>query len=190
MRRLLLLAVVGCSHAAQPSPTPPAPQPSTAPPTAAPPAPVAETAPAEPAFGWTACVFAKSDLVARKHGAVKIVPDGGYLLVVAHIDRDDDGGHAYIGWLGLASLPGVRAIQVQGMMDDSMSEFGHRGGVSTSYEIHGSITSSDGKHLDMTLESQQQPHMFDPDSPLHHLNVAFQQFDDPVKCKFKTQTPP
>ncbi len=114
------------------------------------------------------------------------MPDNGYLLVVAHFEGDDNSSQEYIAWLGLAALPGTKAIKIEGVMTDSLSEFGHRAGVETSYEIHGTATSVDDK-LELELESTQQPLMFKPSSPLHHISVVVQLLNDPAKCVFDKQ---
>lgn len=132
-------------------------------------------------------MFAKQDLVARHHGAVQIVPDGGFLLVVAHVEGDEESSQTYIGWIGLAAEPTAKEMRIEGVMEDKRSEFGHRSGIQTHYEIHGTITSGKGKKLELELASTQQPHMFDPESPLHHITVAAQRLEDPAKCVFEKQ---
>ena len=118
---------------------------------------------------------------------MKIVPDGGFLLVIAHIDADEENSQAYIGWLALAGMPSAVEMKIEGMMQDKRSEFGHSAGIETSYEIHGTATSAKGEKIELALESTQQPHMFDPDSPLHRIVVAAERFEDPVKCVFTPQ---
>jgi hypothetical protein len=89
-----------------------------------------------------------------------------------------------VAWIGLAHDPLAQpSSAIAGMLQDSRTEM--QGGVSSSYEIHGTAISNGDDSLDITLASRQEPHMFDPGSPLQHFTVAVARVTRTADCVYK-----
>ena len=181
-----VLLAIGASLLDPQAPRPAAPAPAPA-------APVAETAgsatneladePQQPAE-WAGCLFSKAELEATTHDKVTIAPDGGFVLGLALVEREQSSSHSFVTWIGLAKQPQPgKPFAIKAVLDDSNREL--EGGIDTSYEIHGSGTpSANGSSYDITLASTQQPHMFDPDSPLAHFTVTVKRAHVAADCVY------
>ena len=195
MRSSVLVLVLGaCAHAPASSPVPAQVAPTAAAPASTPQAGSSARAgddddnePSKPAE-WSGCLFSKTELEAVTHDAVTIAPNGGFVLGLALVERERSSSHSYVTWIGLASEPRPgKAFQIQAMLDDSNREL--EGGIETSYEIHGTVhgtgtPSADGSSYEIKLASTQQPHMFDPDSPLAHFTVTVKRTHVAADCVY------
>jgi hypothetical protein len=170
MQRFALVVLVACSHppAAAPPQGVPAPRQAAA----------SAPQPAPSAASWTGCLISKADLDAETGKQDQLAPEGGFVLALMHVER----GHAYRAFFGVASDPlAGSSTALSGAMNDSLSE--PEGGIETNYEVHGTAASDGRGSLGITLASQQQPHMFDPGSPLAHFAVHVLRITKTDDCK-------